>query len=409
MKKLLIVLLAFALVAGLFTVAAAEDKLSLSGTMRVRAWDVENYADFDDNNKSDEASNWDQRFRLAATIKANDAVSGHLRFDFAEDTWGSDNWSAPGSWGGSRYDADSELQVDRAYLQAHIADWATVKAGQLYFATGDRYIVYDNNCTGVVWQLKFNPITVDLHYSKLNENGSNNDDDLFDDTDAYVAQVKFKAENFSMGAFYAAIEDSRPSSVENSASAFGVFGKFALGPVNFLAEADFFDGDASPTVEYMGTQLFLNAEWKMDALLLGADIYYAEAADSDGSEIQLEGLTDFGDFLPHTYGAFVEDYQPTPGKVHDFTNDDAGVTGGAIYAKYIWDKLTLWGQIAYLEPEDDKMTRYDDMTVLNASASYEVVQNFTLSALYSTTFVSVDDNSPDDDASTIAARLQIKF
>ena len=169
MKKLLIVLLAFALVAGLFTVAAAEDKLSLSGTMRVRAWAMENYSDFDDNDNGDDLAYWDQRFRLAATIKANDAVSGHLRFDFAEDTWGSDNWSGAGSRGGSRYGAGSELQVDRAYFQVHLADWATVKAGQLFFSTGDRYIVYDNNCTGAVWQLKFNPVNVDLHYSKLNE------------------------------------------------------------------------------------------------------------------------------------------------------------------------------------------------------------------------------------------------
>lgn len=413
MKRLLIVLLAFALVAGLFTVAAAEDKLSLSGTMRVRAWDVENYYDFDDNSSDDEASYWDQRYRLAATIKANDAVSAHLRLDFAENAWGNNDWS------GSRYVGNNELQVDRAYLQVHAADWATVKAGQLYFSTGDRYIVYDNNCTGIVWQLKFNPITVDLHYSKQSENGSLNDDNFDDagvsvqqdDEDAYVAQVKYKAEKFSAGAFYAAVEDS--TDADNSPSAIGLFGKFALGPVNFLAELDIFDGDESNTVEYTGTQLFVNAEWKMDALLLGGEIYYAEAADNDGTENQITWLGgNFGDFQPHTYGAFMEDYVPTPGggnSVFDPTGDDAGSFGGSIYAKYIWDKLTLWGQVAYLEPDDDKMTRFDDFTVVNLSASYELVQNFTIAGMYSTTMVSVDDNGPDDDGQTLAARLQIKF
>ena len=150
----------------------------------------------------------------------------------------------------------------------------------------------------------------------------------------------------------------------------------------------------------------------MDALLLGGEIYYAEAADNDGTEAQISWLGgNFGDFQPHTYGAFVEDYQPTPGggeSVFDPSGNDAGSFGGSIYAKYIWDKLTLWGQIAYLEPDDEDMTRFDDFTVVNISASYELVQNLTIAALYSTTMVSAD-SGPDDDAQTLAARLQIKF
>ncbi|UCD88515.1 MAG: hypothetical protein JSW04_08555 [Desulfobacterales bacterium] len=414
MKKFFIALLAITLVASLFTIAAAEDKLSLSGTMRVRAWDVENYSDFDDGNKADEQSYWDQRMRIGGAIKANDAVSGHFRLDFSESQWGSSSWT------GSRYGSSGStpIQVDRAYLQI-VQDLYTLKAGQLYFSTGPRYIVYDNNTTGITATLKL-PVVIDLHYSKLDEDQTEaltpagisalTDEDPFttEDLDAFVVQAKYAADTWSVGGFYALIEDS--SILDNSPEAFGVFGSVALGPVNLVAEIDIFGGDASPTVEYMGEQVFINAEWKMDTLILGGDIYYAAAADPN--EIQLEGLNNFGDFQPTTYGAFVEDYVPFPGSgVHDFTGDSAGVTGASIYAKFSpMEKLTLWGQVAYLEPEEDENTSIDDLTVLNLSAQYEFVPSATIAALYSTSLVSTDSGTvPDDDATTLAARLQIKF
>ena len=436
MKRLLIVLLAFALVAGLFTVAAAEDKLSLSGSMRVRAWDLENYSDYDDNGAADELANWDQRLRIGGALKANDAVSAHFRLDFAEDSWGSDNW------GGSRYN-DSELQVDRAYMQI-VQDLYTLKAGQLYQGAG-QLIVYDNNTTGITATIK-TPVIIDLHYAKLSENGSNRDErftasevadyddhtthppDLAanevdvdydaEDLDAYVLQGTFKADTFSVGAFFAAIEDSTDADL--SASAFGLFGTVALGPINLLAEIDVFDGDASPTQEYMGEQLYLNAEWKMDALIIGGDIYYAAGADTNGSEVQLPSLGrfyggDWNDFQPATYGAFMADYQPTPGKIHDFTGDSAGVVGLSLYAKYMFmEKFTVWGQLAYLEPEEDNNTQYDDMTVVNLSASWDFVDNASLAVLYSTTLVTTSSAglipAPKDDAATrLGARMQIKF
>jgi hypothetical protein len=153
----------------------------------------------------------------------------------------------------------------------------------------------------------------------------------------------------------------------------------------------------------------------MDKLILGGDVYYAAGADTD--EVQLPSLGrfyggDWNDFQPATYGAFMADYQPTPGKIHDFTGDSAGVVGFSIYAKFSpMEKITLWGQLAYLEPEEDANTEIDDMTVVNLSASWEFVDNTTLAALYSTTLPSVD-NTPgatDDAATRLGARLQIKF
>jgi len=407
MKKFLITLLAIMFVAGLFTVAAAEDKLSISGTMRVRALDAENDGDFNDSNPLDEVAYYDQRLRLSGAFKANDAVSAHFRFDFDEDSWGSDNW------GGSRYSEASEFQVDRAYMQI-VQDLYTLKAGQLFFSTGPRYIVYDNNTTGITATIK-TPVIIDLHYSKIDENGGLTDDETLgtEDTDAYVVQGTFKADTFSVGAFYALMKDQ--SDADNSPEAFGVFGTLGLGPIALTAELDVFGGDQSATVEYVGTQFWLNAEWKMDALIVGGDIIYAAAQDATG-EVQISGLNNWGAFQPSTYGPFVEDFMAGPhlggAEDHNFTGDGAGNVGVTIYAKFNpMDKVTLWGQLCYFTPEDDDITTVDDMTIVNLSAQYEFVDNATIAAMYSTSLLSVDSTpgATDDAAQQIMAKLQVKF
>jgi len=429
MKKFLIALLAIMFVAGLFTVAAAEDNLSISGSMRVRALSADNYSDFDDSNDADDVSYFDQRLRLSGTFKANDAVSAHFRMDFAEETWGGPYW------GGSRFNsyvdesgatdlakpADNELQVDRAYLQI-VQDMYTIKAGLLFFSTGENYIVYDNNTTGVTLTIK-TPVIIDLHYSKLDEGGLANagfanfktDDATLgtEDTDAYVVQGTYKGEGFSVGAFYAAMEDS--STADNSPNAFGVFGSLGLGPVKLQAEVDIFGGDQSSTVEYVGNQFWLNAEWKMDALILGANVLYAAAQSADGTEAQISGLNNWGAWQPSTYGPFVEDFMIGPhsggAEDFDFTGDGAGNVGGTIYAKVNpMDKVTLWGSLAYFTPEDDAVTTHDDLTIINISAEYEFVPNAAIAAMYSTSLLSTDSSAtPDDAAQQITARLQVKF
>jgi hypothetical protein len=404
MKKLLIALLAIMFVASLFTVAAAEDKLSISGTMRVRALDAENYSDWDDSNPADELSYYDQRLRLSGTFKANDAVSAHFRFDFAEDSWGSDNW------GGSRYDEVSEFQVDRAYMQI-VQDLYTLKAGQLFFSTGQNYIVYDNNTTGITATIK-TPVIIDLHYSKISENGANTDEGLTEDADAYVIQGTFKAESFSVGAFYALIDDK---SDDTGPEAFGVFGSMALGPVNLMAEIDSFGGDQSATVEYVGTQFWLNAEWKMDKLILGGNLLYAAAESDDGTEQQISGMNNWGAWQPSTYSAFTEDFMAGPHKGgaedFNFTGEGAGNVGGTIYVKFSpMEKVQLWGMLAYFTPEDDAVTTTDDMTIANLSAQYEFVDGATIAAMYSTSLLSTDSSATSDDAaSQIMAKLQVKF
>ena len=85
--KLLKVLVAALLLAAMVTPAIAEDRLSLSGEMRVRAFHV----DVDEDNDNDDSTNtWaNQRLRIAGKIAVAEGVSVTFRTDITEGTnWG---------------------------------------------------------------------------------------------------------------------------------------------------------------------------------------------------------------------------------------------------------------------------------------------------------------------------------
>lgn len=441
MKRLFIVLLAFVFVAGFVGEVAAEDRLSLSGSMRVKAWDFENYGDFDDSLNADETSFFTQRFRLGVKIKPTEFVTAHLRLDFAEGTWGDTasaaytasnvgmvaaggNATTYGGWEGSRYGHKNELQVDRAYLQID-QDSYTLKAGQLFQGTGLNYIVVDNNTTGITLTLKL-PVTIDLMYSKLDEKGATTDflnaatNVSTEDMDFYGLQVKYAGEGYTAGAFYATMKDD--SAADMSPEAFGVFGKTTLGSVNVQGEIDFLGGDAGPTMDYDGTQMFLQATMNFGTTLVGVDFYYAEGEDLTGTDEQIYAFQDWNDWNPHVYilgGVFSAEFNPTPGgEVFDWTGDDAGVLGGSIFAKFVpMDQLALYVQLVYLTTDEDDMakainggTDLDTATIINLSGNYTITPNATLGLVYSTTLVDMQTaGTKDDSAQTLMSILQITF
>jgi hypothetical protein len=397
MRKLLVLLLAVALVVA-FTVpamAAEKERLKLSGTMRVRAWDMNNYDDWDSDNKADEESYWDQRFRLAATINAAEGVSGHLRFDFAEDDWGSDNW------GGSRYDETSELQVDRAYLQVDKGMFK-VKAGQLYQGLGNS-IVVDQNATGVTVDLKL-PVKLTLMYAKFSENGANTDVDATDDTDFYALNAGFKAGSLALDVFYASLDNK---ATEDSKNVMGARAKGAMGPVNLNVELGLFGGSNDTTsIDYIGQQLYGNVEMAAaENLKVGADIFYATGTE-DANEDQLTELSDFGSFVKADRGAFETDIGPLPRNEFDPGGEDGGVTGFGIYANYTaTESLLLQAHVGYFTPQED--VDLDNVTVFNLTATYTLAPGTTLAAGYNQTAPDADGNP--DSASLMAMRFQIAF
>ena len=399
MRKLLVLLTAVALLVA-FTVpamAAEKERLQLKGTMRVRAWDKVNYSDWDSNNDADKYSYWDQRFRLVATINAAEGVSGHLRFDFAEDDWGSDNWA------GARYGEGSELQVDRAYLQV-VKGMFKVKAGQLYQGLGNS-IVVDSNTTGLTVELNL-PVKLTLMYAKFDENGSRTDDDAFgtEDHDFYALNVNFTTEAFAVSAFYAMRDDK---AAEDSNNVMGVRAVSAFGPVKLNVELGLFGGsnDTAGT-DYIGQQLYGNAEMAAaENLKVGADIFYATGTD-DPDEAQLTELTDFGSFVKSDRGAFETLIGPLPRNEFDPFGENGGVTGFGIYANYIVaEPLLLQAHAGYFTPQED--VTIDNVTVFNLTAMYTLTPGATLSAGYNQT--APDGDTDFDAASLMAMRLQIAF
>ncbi len=406
MKKLLVAMIAMAFIVGLVAdMAVAEERLSLSGQVRVRAWSTENY-DFTDT-VNDEQSFWDQRFRMQAVVSPADGVKGVLRFDFAEDVWGSANWAK------HRYNEGSELQVDRAYLDV-TKGIVNVKAGQQYMGLGNSF-AYDNNQTGLQLTIA-TPVVVRLGYAKIDENADGTDAPYTDeedlgtaDVDHYFINIGYKSDVFSIDGFYAMQKDDQTN---DEPVLYGFLAKFGVGPVNVIAELDAFSGDDGAGTDYTGIQFIADASMAMsDAFTLGVDLIYSDGT-NDAGEVKTTRFPNafFGSMYYSDYGAFATDITPLgDGDVFDPADTGAGAMGGGVYVKFApMDTLTLYGQLAYLTADEDFSGGFDSGLVGNLSAEYLLVQNTTLAG--GVCYVDADVNDGDTDPFlAYVARLQISF
>ena len=154
--KLFKALVALLVVAGLVVpaVAIAEDRLSLSGEMRVRAF----HEDFD---SADSTETWaNQRLRIAGKLAVAEGVSVTFRTDITEGT----NWGDHSGFGGGPGNPErsngfgsgrggSQQQWDRAHLDLTMNGYH-LRAGQLYFGTFGTFAI-DTQDNGLVFD--FNP------------------------------------------------------------------------------------------------------------------------------------------------------------------------------------------------------------------------------------------------------------
>ncbi len=418
MKKLLVIFLVLAFVAP----AMAEDRLSLSGSVRVRAWSYDNWnLDTDDTTGNNEF--WDQRFRMGAIVSPADGVKGVLRFDFAEEWWGSNNWN------GSRYNAGvstgfgdvssssaGEFQVDRAYIDV-TKGMVQVKAGQQYIGLGNNF-AYDNQATGLQVVIK-TPLVIRLGFVKIDEDPTGSfgtltdlsDEEGLEDTDHWLLDLGYKTDAFSVNAFYVAQTDG--TDAENEPSMFGLMGKFGIGPVDIFAEFNSFGGDTAAGMDYVGNQLVVDAGMKMsDALKLGVQFVYSDGTD-DPSEMKTVRMPNgfFGSVYYANYGAFAPDAPNAlgVGDVMDPRGTESGAIGGAVYCSFKpIDVLTLAGNVVYLTGSEDAPGMFDSGYMIGINAEWMMVQNCTLAAGY--TFIDADIvDAETDSGSALVARLQITF
>lgn len=434
MKKLLVAFIAVAFVFGLVAqTAVAEERLAISGAMRARAWSTTNYSDLDSDNKTDELSFWDQRFRMQSVISPADGVKAVLRCDFSETTWGTagTEMDSPRPTAGT----NNQFQVDRAYLDI-TKGMINVKAGQQYMGLGINF-AYDNNATGL--QLTINtPVVIRLGWSKESEGGAYDVDgdwvpvsqyattdlDASDtgaastqDIDQYFLDVTYKADTFTVEGFYAMQKDSRNSDdtvagVEEP-TLFGVMGKFAVGPVNVLAELDMFGGQANDNVDYTGTQFVGDVSFNLsDMVALGVDVVYSTGnKDNDKEKICYMPHATFGSTGFADFGAFQTDLFPLGAcDVFDPLGTEAGSLGGGVWAKIVpMEALTIYGQVAYLMGQEDETGMFENGTVFNLSGQWGFTQNAHLALGYNYTSASIKDVDNLDNASAIMARIQVDF
>jgi hypothetical protein len=405
MKRFFIIALAIIFAVGFAADMAFAGDFSVSGTMRVRAWDKDNW-DFNDT-LDDEAEYWDQRLRTAFTFTAAEGISAHLRTDWSEYTWGDSTWT------GSRPSSDSELQVDRAYLQI-VQEGYKIKAGQLYASLGNT-IAYDNNQPGILADIGYKmPVTITLGFLKEDEGSTTSSDD---DVDHLLGNVAFASGAFSLNIF-AVLQDADSG---DEPTLFGIQGKTSIGRIALNAEIDTFGGDDGAGRDYVGTQAYINAEMKFgDQFTGGLDVVYAAGTDDPAGEQQLTHINGvFGDWCIMDRGpfqadlAYYDEMNPA-GSIYD-ANGVPGAGGGAMglgfYADFsAMENVMLQASVLYTIIDEDSFYGIDTVSTINLGVDWKFAPNTSLAGQFNTTSVDADSGLPFDDSTTTAvARLQVKF
>jgi hypothetical protein len=436
MKRFFIVALALSLALSMVSFAAAEDRLSLSGSYRVESW-IRNDRDYNDGAADDQAF-FDQRFRIGGTITAAEGVTAHFRFDLGEGTWGGGGMGTIAQSGrpvvttgntgatdtavagtnhthtGGNANVNSQFQLDRSFLQVD-RELFRFRAGQQYSSFGHA-IVMDHNATSFWLRLNL-PVQIDLLYTKDSEGGNLMDNTGNEDRDLYGVQLVYVTDNYSLGAFYIGVNDD--SANDNSPNAFGLHARLGWGALELLAELDFLGGENGNN-DLTGAQFWVQGTYTLsDKFSLRGDLYYAKGRDeNDANEVQVEAVTDWGSFLPVEAGSSLETWHGSiNGTTFDPLGDNSGVIGFSLSGVYkVIEALDLSLGFTYLTPENDSAQlnaarTWDSSWIINAGIDYDLMEALSLKAAVSHHAPSFSDNpaTPDDAATVALAVLQVNF
>ena len=424
--KIMIVLLTIAAFAT--PVVIAEDRLSMSGQMRVRGFvkDNANY-DSDDN---DSAQYFDQRFRIGGTVAVAEGVSATFRLDLWDGTWGVGN-------------NDLTDGSNQAFLTVANSAY-TLKAGKMWYGLGNAQAI-DTAGTGAV--LAFN--NLEFSYFKVSEGstGASDDVDLFtialkNKTDLYSGTVfaaykkfggtddvdgteyedvyvdgYFMSDDYGYipgyGYFDLELDDDIDDVEDYAIMALGAQATFNLDPIKLNVEVNYFDGDSdNDDTEYKGLQFYLDASTAVsEAASVGAYFAYAKGYDDDDDTVQVDNLSDDGSFLPETYS-----FMATLFEVYGWDNtfdpaqNGKGVIAGQLYGSFkASDDLSFRAAVNYAQPEEDDDT-YESFLTGIISARYAVAANTNLDLVAAYTMPDMEDSNDEDDARLTAGfRLAVNF
>ena len=426
-KALVVMLVAVGMI--LPAVAIAEDRLSLSGEMRVRAFHV-------DVDSADNTETWaNQRLRIAGKIAVAEGVSVTFRTDITEGTdWGDSSSFGSGfgnperSNGFGHARGGSQQQWDRAHLDITKGIFS-LRAGQQYVGTGGVWAV-DTQDSGLRVDVKTS-VPVTAYFIVDNNNAEAGGADFILDTDetsgtylqwienpdasantsgkstndAYLwgVTVSPKFGETSTKFFYAGYDDGR----EENVTLLGASAKMALGPVNLFGEFDYFTGDANDAagVDAFGTQLMLDGSMAAsDMITVGAQFFYAAGDDEDEQYVLLGNGFNGWDPI-NDVGTSLSNEEISFNRPFDFTGQNAGVVGGNIYGSFkVSDALTLGAKAGWYGVEEDAITD-EELTAIAGGLVYSVAENttFQLQLQY------WDLDEADDDVFAAGSGIFVKF
>jgi hypothetical protein len=414
MRKLLALITMACFVLGMAGMVCAEDRMSLSGDLQVRAYQNKNKRNQEDNDED----YWQQRLRLQMDIKPTDQVTVFFRADVNEGKWGDgtdgtspvnfDAKTGPSASGSG--DPDRIWEIEAAYGRVN-TDMYTLLVGlhSLKLGMGTAYVP---RTTGISLRLK-TPVDIYLNWFKDDEGTSLSDEeDDQEDRDAYGIQISKGSmrKGTAWGIYGAMLNDD---ATDDTKQVIAVFGATDLGPVRIAGEFEHFMGDDGNGIDYVGNNLWLQASMKLSkALEVGCVFNYGIGTDDDSEEMLTEVLTSPSgtpgyDNAPAT-GGMNAGFWPDPNS--QYAGDGSGTIAIGPWVNYtVMPKLTVGAHISYLTPQDDDVTDVDDNLYLHLGAEYKLNKATNLYLVYFSETISGDDLTNDETEQRIVAEFNIKF
>jgi len=387
MKKFLVVLVALVAAAAMVTPVFAEDRLSIGGEMRVRAW----HTDYDRADGSTDT--WaDQRLRMGGKFSIADGVSVTFRTDVTENSWGNGNGSGSGR---SVEDGNFTMQWDRAHLDLVQGNFH-LRAGQFYVAFGNATVDHQSN--GLLVDLKAGPGKFTAFTTLADANGGNHD--------AFVSGLQYGMKNFTV---FLGNQNSWLDAAEDVYVLGGTL-NLDLGAVALSGELDVFTGDAAANTDATGTQMMVAVDLApSDVLTLGGQVYYADSNDQ-ADEVRYSYLgSGFGGWDPlFDVGTSLSNEQIGVGRAYDVFGD-AGTVAVRVHTSIkASDAVKLGASVAYTMPEDDDLTTLDSSTMLAGALVYNVMDNTSLQ-FQAEYFINDDEADVVEDWLQVGTGLFVKF
>ena len=184
-----------------------------------------------------------------------------------------------------------------------------------------------------------------------------------------------------------------------------------LDGVKLQAEVGFFGGDASATVDAVGTQLFVDASTAAsETMTVGGQLYYAAGTDKADEQVYVNLGNDFGGWdALNDLGTSLHNEANTDGRPFALLGD-AGLVGVRGYVlNKASDAMDLGASLAYLTPEEDSATQVDSMLKIAASMKYAVMSNTSFQMQVQYTDIDTDDATAADSELEIGAGLFVNF